>query len=111
VHRPEEHGGGGAGLSELSAVIEETAATGVPVLSAIFSAGVNGTILAQHGTDGQKDRWLRPLAERTAMSSFAITEPDAETTRSRSCSWWHGRAADGSRCSSSMQTPTALRDR
>ncbi|MDH6291251.1 acyl-CoA dehydrogenase family protein [Rhodococcus opacus] len=79
VHLPEEHGGGGAGLSELSAVIEETAAAGVPVLSAIFSAGVNGTILAQHGTAEQKDRWLRPLAEGTAMSSFAITEPDAGT--------------------------------
>lgn len=79
VHLPEEHGGGGAGLSELSAVIEETAAAGVPVLSAIFSAGVNGTILAQHGTVEQKERWLRPLAEGSAMSSFAITEPDAGT--------------------------------
>ncbi|GAA4491495.1 acyl-CoA dehydrogenase family protein [Rhodococcus olei] len=79
VHLPEEYGGGGAGLSELSMVLEETAAAGVPALSAVFSAGVNGTILAQHGTPEQKERWLRPLAERAAMSSFAITEPDAGT--------------------------------
>ncbi|MFE3055773.1 acyl-CoA dehydrogenase family protein [Nocardia sp. NPDC059239] len=79
VHIPEEYGGGGAGLSELSMVVEETAAAGVPALSAVFSAGVNGTILAQHGTPEQKRRWLRPLAERAAMSSFAITEPDAGT--------------------------------
>jgi alkylation response protein AidB-like acyl-CoA dehydrogenase len=77
VHLPEEYGGGGGGLYELSAVIEEAAAVGVPPLSAVFSAGVNGTILAQHATPEQKERWLRPLCERAILTSFAITEPDA----------------------------------
>lgn len=77
VHLPEDVGGGGGGLSELAWVIEETGAAGVPALAAIFSAGVNGTILAQHGTDEQKERWLRGLAEGTTVSAFAITEPDA----------------------------------
>jgi alkylation response protein AidB-like acyl-CoA dehydrogenase len=77
IHLPEEYGGGGAGLSELSWVIEETAAAGVPALAVIFSAGVNGTILDQHGTPAQKDRWLRGLAAGELMSSFAVTEPDA----------------------------------
>jgi alkylation response protein AidB-like acyl-CoA dehydrogenase len=77
IHLPEEYGGGGAGLTELSWVIEETAAAGVPALAVIFSAGVNGTILDQHGTPAQKDRWLRGLATGELMSSFAITEPDA----------------------------------
>jgi alkylation response protein AidB-like acyl-CoA dehydrogenase len=79
VHLPEEYGGGGSGLYDLAAVVEETAAAGVPALSAVFSAGVNGTILAQHGTPEQKDRWLRGLATGTTLSSFAITEPDAGT--------------------------------
>jgi len=79
VHLPQEYGGGGAGLTELSWVIEETAAAGVPALSVIFSAGVNGTILARHGTHEQKQRWLRGLATGELMSSFAITEPDAGT--------------------------------
>jgi alkylation response protein AidB-like acyl-CoA dehydrogenase len=79
VHLPEEYGGGGAGLTELSWVIEETAAAGVPALSVIFSAGVNGTILARHGTADQKERWLRGLSTGDLMSSFAITEPDAGT--------------------------------
>lgn len=77
VHLPEEYGGGGGGLSELAWVIEETAAAGVPALAAVFSAGVNGTILSQHGTHEQKERWLRGLAEGTTVSAFAITEPDA----------------------------------
>jgi alkylation response protein AidB-like acyl-CoA dehydrogenase len=77
IHLPEEYGGGGAGLTELSWVIEETAAAGVPALSVIFSAGVNGTILDKHGTPEQKDRWLRGLATGELKSSFAITEPDA----------------------------------
>jgi alkylation response protein AidB-like acyl-CoA dehydrogenase len=77
VHLPEEYDGGGGGLYELAAVVEETAAAGVPALAAVFSSGVNGTILARHGTPEQKDRWLRGLATGAAMSSFAITEPDA----------------------------------
>jgi alkylation response protein AidB-like acyl-CoA dehydrogenase len=79
VHLPQEYGGGGTGLTELSWVIEETAAAGVPALSVIFSAGVNGTILARNGTPEQKERWLRGLATGELMSSFAITEPDAGT--------------------------------
>jgi alkylation response protein AidB-like acyl-CoA dehydrogenase len=79
VHLPEEYGGGGAGLSQLAIVIEETARAGVPALSVIFSAGVNGTILAQHGTVEQKEHWLRGLASGDMMSAFAITEPDAGT--------------------------------
>lgn len=77
VHLPEEYDGGGGGLSALAWVVEEASAAGVPPLSAVFSAGVNGTILAQHGSADQKDRWLRGLANGTTMSSFAITEPDA----------------------------------
>jgi alkylation response protein AidB-like acyl-CoA dehydrogenase len=77
VHLPEEYDGGGGGLYEFAAVIEETATAGVPALAAVFSSGVNGTILAQHGTPEQKDRWLRGLATGAGVSSFAITEPDA----------------------------------
>src|SRR5215207_5438436 len=77
VHLPEEYDGGGGGLYDLAVVVEETAAAGVPALAAVFSSGVNGTILAQHGTPEQKDRWLRGLATGETMSSFAITEPDA----------------------------------
>lgn len=93
VHLPETYGGGGGGMYELAAVIEEAAAAGVPPLSAVFSAGVNGTILAQHGTAEQKERWLRPLSEKAILTSFAITEPDAGTN-SFAINTWAKRDGD-----------------
>ncbi|HXD56856.1 MAG TPA: acyl-CoA dehydrogenase family protein, partial [Thermoleophilaceae bacterium] len=36
----------------------------------------NMEILAEHGTDAQKDRWLRPLLEDHVRSCFSMTEPD-----------------------------------
>lgn len=83
VHLPEAYGGGGGGLAQVAWVVEETAAAGVPVLSAVFSCGVNGTILARHGTEEQRRRWLPGLADGTALSSFALTEPDAGTNSFR----------------------------
>jgi len=82
-HLPEQFGGGGGGLTALSWVVEETAAAGVPALSAVFSAGVNGSILARHGTPEQQERWLPGLVDGSAMSAFAITEPDAGTNSFR----------------------------
>lgn len=83
VHLPEKYGGGGAGLTELAWVLEETAAVGVPLLTALFSSGVGGTILARHGTETQKARWLPGLADGSTLSAFAITEPDAGTNSFR----------------------------
>lgn len=77
VHLPEEYGGGGQGLTELVAVLEETAHAGCPLLKLLVSPGIIGTILARHGTDEQKDRWLRGIADASLKFSFALTEPNA----------------------------------
>jgi alkylation response protein AidB-like acyl-CoA dehydrogenase len=77
VHLPEAYGGGGLGLTELTAVFEETAAAGCPLLLILLSPGMIGTILVRHGTDGQRDRWLADIASGKLTSSFALTEPDA----------------------------------
>jgi alkylation response protein AidB-like acyl-CoA dehydrogenase len=77
VHLPEEYGGGGLGLQELTAVLEETAAAGCPLLSLLVSPGIIGTILARHGSPQQNDRWLRGIADSSLRFSFALTEPDA----------------------------------
>ncbi len=79
VHLPQEHGGGGMGLQELTAVLEETGAAGCPLLKLLVSPGIIGTILARHGTAEQKDRWLRGIADGSKKFSFALTEPNAGT--------------------------------
>jgi alkylation response protein AidB-like acyl-CoA dehydrogenase len=79
VNIPEEWGGGGLGMSMLAAVGEEVAASGSSLLLIVVSPAIAGSILARHGSDEQKDRWLRGIAAGTTKLAFAITEPDAGT--------------------------------
>lgn len=77
VNLPEEYGGGGAGMYELSLVMEEMAAAGSALLLMVVSPAINGTIIAKFGTDDQKKRWLPGIADGSLTMAFAITEPDA----------------------------------
>ena len=77
VHLPEEYGGGGAGLAELCAVIEEVSAAGCPLLMMVIAPAICGSIIAAHGSPALKQAWLPGLANGTKTMSFAITEPDA----------------------------------
>lgn len=77
VHLPEEYGGGGAGLVELTAVIEEVSAAGCPMLMMVIAPAICGSIIAAHGSAELKQEWLPGLADGTRTMSFAITEPDA----------------------------------
>jgi alkylation response protein AidB-like acyl-CoA dehydrogenase len=79
VNLPEEWGGGGLGMSGLAAVGEEISAAGSSLLLIVVSPAIVGSILARHGTDEQKERWLRGIAAGTTKVAFAITEPDAGT--------------------------------
>ncbi len=77
VNLPEEYGGGGAGMYELSLVMEEMAAHGCALLMLVVSPAINGTIISKFGTDEQKKRWLPGIADGSITMAFAITEPDA----------------------------------
>jgi alkylation response protein AidB-like acyl-CoA dehydrogenase len=77
VNIPEEYGGGGLGMSALAAVGEEITAAGCSLLLIVVSPAIVGSILARHGTEEQKERWLRGIAAGTTKVAFAITEPDA----------------------------------
>jgi alkylation response protein AidB-like acyl-CoA dehydrogenase len=80
VNIPEEYGGGGMGLLELSMVGEELAAGGCPLLLMVVSPAICGSIIARHGTEEQKRQWLPKIAGAEDPSwkmAFAITEPDA----------------------------------
>jgi alkylation response protein AidB-like acyl-CoA dehydrogenase len=77
INMPEEFGGGGAGLTELALVCEETAAQGAPLLLLLVSSAISGEVLARYGTERQKKTWLPGMAAGQRKVVFAITEPDA----------------------------------
>lgn len=79
VHLPEEYGGGGGGMSELLVVLEECAAHGCPMQMIVVSASICASVIAEHGSDVLKDRWLANLGNGTKKMAFAITEPNAGT--------------------------------
>ncbi len=77
VNLPLEYGGGGAGMYELSLVMEEMAAGGAALLMMVVSPAINGTIISKFGTEDQKKRWVPGIADGSITMAFAITEPDA----------------------------------
>jgi alkylation response protein AidB-like acyl-CoA dehydrogenase len=77
VHLPAEFGGGGAGLTELNIIVEELAAHGLPLLIAVISPAICGSIIAAHGSADLKANWLPGLASGERKMAFALTEPDA----------------------------------
>jgi alkylation response protein AidB-like acyl-CoA dehydrogenase len=74
---PEEFGGGGGGIGDLAAVLEEFAAAGCPMLMMVVSPAICSTIIGRFGTEAQKQQWLPGFADGTTKMAFAITEPDA----------------------------------
>jgi hypothetical protein len=83
VNLPEQYGGGGAGMYELSLVMEEMAAAGSALLMMVVSPAINGTIISKFGTEDQKKRWLPGIADGSTTMAFAITEPDAGSNSHR----------------------------
>ncbi|MFI0981185.1 acyl-CoA dehydrogenase family protein [Streptomyces sp. NPDC021093] len=83
VNLPEEYGGGGGGITELSIVLEELGAAGCPLLMMIVSPAICGTVIARFGTEAQKAKWLPGLADGRLTMAFGITEPDAGSNSHR----------------------------
>ncbi|GAA2002355.1 acyl-CoA dehydrogenase [Nocardiopsis rhodophaea] len=83
VNVPEAYGGGGGGISDLAAVLEELSAAGCPTLMMVVSPAICGTVLARFGTAAQRERWLPGIASGESIVAFAITEPDAGSNAHR----------------------------
>jgi alkylation response protein AidB-like acyl-CoA dehydrogenase len=77
INIPERFGGGGAGLTELALVVEETAAQGAPLLLLLVSSAISGEVLSRFGTAEQQQAWLPAMATGESKVVFAITEPGA----------------------------------
>jgi alkylation response protein AidB-like acyl-CoA dehydrogenase len=83
VNLPEEYGGGGQGIEELSIVLDELGAAGCPLLLMVVSPAICGTVIARFGSEEQKRRWLPGLADGSRTMAFGITEPDAGSNSHR----------------------------
>lgn len=83
VNLPEQYGGGGGGIAELSIVLEELGAAGSPLLMLVVSPAICGTVISRFGTEQQKRDWLPGLAEGSRLMAFGITEPDAGSNSHR----------------------------
>ncbi|WP_371566937.1 acyl-CoA dehydrogenase family protein [Streptomyces canus] len=94
VNLPEEYGGGGGGIAELSIVLEELGAAGCPLLMMVVSPAICGTVIARFGTEAQKQEWLPALADGTRTMAFGITEPDAGSNSHRITTTAHRDGAD-----------------
>ena len=85
---PEEYGGGGTDHVAYALAMEEIAAgdvgtsTAMSVNNSLVCAGLLG-----YGSEDQKDRFLRPLAQGEMLGAFCLTEPhtgsDASALKTR----------------------------
>ena len=76
---PAEFGGGGAGISEASIVLEEVAASGACMngASAIHLSIFGMHPVVMHGSDALKRAYLPRVARGDLHVAFSVTEPDA----------------------------------
>jgi alkylation response protein AidB-like acyl-CoA dehydrogenase len=79
---PEEHGGAG-GMLDLCIASERLAAGGFPAAKLVISTSIAGTVIARHGTEAQRARWLPGIAAGTTRFCFAFTEPEAGSNANR----------------------------
>lgn len=76
---PEEYGGAGLGMQEMSLLQERLAEHGVALLYFVVNQGINAPAISRHGTEEQKQRILPGIASGKEKACFAITEPNAGT--------------------------------
>jgi alkylation response protein AidB-like acyl-CoA dehydrogenase len=75
---PEEWGGIGMSTVGFVAAMEQLGLADQSVAAAWQAHVTIGSLpLLLFGDDGQRERWLRPLAEGRALGAFGLTEPDA----------------------------------
>lgn len=77
VQTAEEYGGLGLGYHEYAIVLEEIAKVSASYGVAVAVTGLPQVILAQYGTEAQRQRWMPGLAEGQLLGAFALSEPEA----------------------------------
>src|SRR5690606_34162194 len=76
---PEEYGGAAADFVSFTLMFEEIARGWMGVAGILGSHSLSCWMLAKHGTEEQKRRYLPELATGARRTGIALTEPDAGT--------------------------------
>jgi butyryl-CoA dehydrogenase len=83
---PEEHGGLGLDLLTYVGVIEELAYGWMSLSGIVNTHTIAATLIALHGTDEQRKRWLPEMATGARRGCLSLSEPDAGSdTRNVQC--------------------------
>ena len=82
---PEQYGGGGRGIVEAAAVLEEVAASGAAMngASALHMSIFGMQPVIRHGSEQMRRRFLPAVADGSLHVAFGVPEPDAGTDTSR----------------------------
>jgi alkylation response protein AidB-like acyl-CoA dehydrogenase len=64
-------------VTYLMALEEIAAADASIAVSVSIHCSIPTTMLLRHGTDAQRERWLKPMARGEILAGFALSEPDA----------------------------------
>lgn len=76
---PEEYGGADVDFVSFSIVFEEISRGWMGIAGILGSHSLACFMIAEHGTDDQKQRYLPELATGARRTAIALTEPDAGT--------------------------------
>ncbi len=76
---PEEYGGLGADMVSFALVFEEIAKGWMGIAGILGSHSLSCWLIARHGTEEQRRRFLPDLATGARRTGIALTEPDAGT--------------------------------
>jgi butyryl-CoA dehydrogenase len=83
---PEEYGGLGLDVPTYARIIEELSAGWMSLTGILNTHVMTATLIARHGTDDQKQRWLPAMATGEQRGCLSLSEPDAGSdTRSLRC--------------------------
>jgi len=74
---PEEYGGAGLGMTEMSLFMEGTSNHGIPLLMMVVGPCMSMSHLASHGNDYHRKELLPAAVRGDIQFCFAITEPGA----------------------------------
>lgn len=74
---PEAYGGGGQGMLEMALFMEGLSNNGIPLLSLVVNSTMSLALIAMHGSEEQKQKYLPPACRGESKFCFAITEPNA----------------------------------